>query len=702
MSRGRLLAVFFAMVVIAAGTFVRLVDIQLVRHGSYVIRANEQYMNRRPIEPERGGIYDRRGNALVVNLPNWYSVGVHSDAVSDPDKLSAQLAEVLQMDVSGIRRAINRRSPFVWVNRKVNPGVANLVKGLGRDEVGLQQTTIRRYPYGKTGSQIIGFVNVDNVGAGGVERRFDGVLGGLPGWEVLQTDAWKREIVDPAYPRQPALDGGKVVLSVDINAQAIAEEELDKAVRDHEADGGMIVVTRPATGEILAMASSPRSNSNDPGRYDASARKNKAITDVYEPGSTFKVVAFAGVLDMDIADIDEVIDCENGRWHTWDRVIRDSHPFGLLTARQVLANSSNIGTAKLAERLAPRTFYTIMRDFGFGQKTGVELPGEVRGILPSPDQWSGVSQANMAMGQGVAVTALQLAMAYGAIANNGWIMKPMLVLSVTDQHGRIELREPVRVRRVLNPSTARTMRRLLTDAVELGTGSSAIIEGLQVAGKTGTAQKVDHKRGVYFQDRYVSSFAGFVPAERPELLAVVVLDDPKGNYYGGAVAAPVFREVIERLLVVIPRQEPAFEDEELDRKRYFVEEVKKVAMPSLLAHSRQQAAEALHELGLEPVFEGQGRFVSHQAIPAGVDLKVGSRVELVLSEATAVAMKRVTVPDVRGMSLRSAVAAMTRSGLRVRVEGSGSVVGQSLDPGVQATPGTVCKLKADPGLGVSS
>jgi len=702
LSRGRLFCVYFGMLMLAGTTILRLIDLQIIHHSDYVLRANEQYTNRRPIEPERGGIYDRRGNALVVNLPNYWAVGVRPASVRDPEKLSVQLADILNMDVAKVQGALDRKNQFVWVDRKVDPHSADLIRGLGRREVGLQRSTLRRYPYGQTAGQVVGFVNIDNLGAGGIEGRFNDVLSGVEGWEVLQKDAWRRDIVDPAYPRMAALDGGKVVLSLDVNAQAIAEEELDEAVRKHGATGGMIVVTRPATGEVLAIASSPRYDPNDPGAVDAMSRKNRAITDIFEPGSTFKVVAFAGVLDMDIADIDELVWCENGAWKTWDRTIRDTHSNGWLTARQVLEKSSNIGTAKLAGRLSPRTFYTIMRDFGFGQDTGIELPGEARGMLPTPNKWSGVSQANMAMGHGVAVTALQLAMAYGAIANDGWIMKPMLVLSVTDQQGRIDLREPVRVRRVLNPSTARTMRRLLTDAVELGTGTSAIIEGMEVAGKTGTAQKVDIEHGTYFQDRYVASFAGFVPAEKPELLAVVVLDDPSGDHYGGTIAAPVFREVMERLLVVVPRQEPnlELEDDEPSRSQY-VERHDTVTMPSLVAMSKEDARQKLVALGIKCVFEGKGEYVSDQAIPAGADVVRGTQIELVLSQAST-SSGRIQVPDVRGMSLRPAIAAMTRSGLRVRVQGTGNVVRQSMTPGENANEGSVCTLYAEPGARVAS
>lgn len=694
MSKGRLLFVLGMMFLLALATVFRLVDLQLIHHADYVTRAQSQYTNRREIEPERGLIFDRRGNNLVTNLPNYWSVGVRPGKVENVTLLSSQLADILEVPASNVQNAFNRRGSFVWVERKIDPRRAQMIRSLGSSSVGLQRETLRRYPYGRTGSQVVGYVTVDNDGLGGVEGLFNETLSGQPGWEVVQKDAWRREILDPNFPRQDPVDGGKVVLSIDINAQAIAEEELDAAVVKTGARGGTIVVTRPATGEILAIASSPRFDPNKISESDPWSRKNRAVTDLYEPGSTFKVVAFSGLIERNLIDLDELVFCENGRWKIADRVIRDSHPYGWLTARQVLANSSNIGTAILADRMSKRDYYTVIRDFGFGQETGIELPGESGGIMLPPSKWSGVSMANMAMGHGIAITALQLAMAYGAIANDGFLMEPILVLSTTDAEGNVDIRQPTRVRRVLKPSTARTLRTLLTDAVELGTGSNAIIEGLKVAGKTGTAQMVDEENHTYFQDRYHSSFAGFVPADRPELCAVVVIDDPQNGHYGGAVAAPVFRNVMERLIVTLPRQDASMQDEEAVEAQQYVEHRSGVEVPSLVALSSAEAAARLKMLGLVASFSGEGPIVCGQDAVAGTRLDEGGVVELKLGHTEKAGSDKVIVPDVRGMALRQAVATLTREGFRVEVKGSGVVKSQSLLPGKASTVGRVCVIQA--------
>ncbi len=695
-SRVRAVLVFAGLLALAAMITVRLFEVQVVRHDEFADRARRQYRNRRDIEPERGMILDRRGTPLVSNLPDFWSVGVRPREVTDPDRLAKQLSDVLGLSVSTLRAKLGSGRSFVWLRRKLPKRVAQQAKVLGGEVVELRRETRRSYPYGPVGGQVIGFVDVDDVGRSGIEGYYEEVLAGRPGWEVLQHDAKRREILDPEFPRKPPLNGGRVVLSLDINAQAIAEEELQRAVDTYDAAGGMIVVTRPYTGEILAIASSPRYDPNQPGAYDAGARKNRAITDAFEPGSTFKVVPFSGLFDRDLVDIDEPVNCERGSWHIADRIIHDAHPYNILTAQLVLAKSSNIGTAKLAQRLTKREFYTLMRDFGFGQKTGIPLPGEIRGFLEPPSEWSGVSQANLAMGHGVAVTALQLAMAYGVLANDGLLLKPILVLSVTRPDGEVELARPQVVRRVLRPGTARDLRRLLSEAVEVGTGKAAHIPGFTVAGKTGTAQKVDLEKHTYYQDRFVSSFAGFVPAERPELLAVVVIDDPRdGIYYGGTVAAPVFRRVLQRLLVTLPRDEPPLPGEPDRQPEVYPvrEETGRVVVPSLVSLTPSEVEESLSRLGLQPVWQGRGSVVAAQGTPPGTAASRGSLIEVVLEEP-ATSANGVKVPDLRGMDLRQAVATLSRLGLRAHIEGEGIVIRQSPPPGSAMRIGRVCSITA--------
>ncbi len=681
---------FFALALLIAW---RLVDLQVVHHEHYLERARQQSTNKRVLHPERGLILDRRGNELVTNVPNYWAVGVRPSALPRLEVAARKLAPILGRDGGALLRELKSASSFFWLERRLDPARAAQLRAENLPGVVMEQVTLRRYPYGHVGAQVIGHVDVDNRGLEGIEGKYDGLLAGKPGWEILGRDAFRHSIEEPQTPRQDAVDGGQVVLSIDIDAQTIAERELLGAVEEHKASAGMIVVTRPATGEVLAMASVPGYDPNRPGETGPASKRNRTITDVYEPGSTFKVVPFAGVLEHQFADIDELIWCENGSWSVHNRRIRDAHSYGWLTARQVLEKSSNIGTAKLTQRLGQRRFYTLMRDFGFGQETGVDLVGEVRGILPPPGDWSGVSLENMAMGQGVAVTALQLAMAYGAIANGGLLMEPILILSTTDSDGEMALSEPTVRRRTLTPKTARMMRKLLTDAVELGTGRNAIIEGLEVAGKTGTSQKVDVERKTYYQDRYVSSFAGFLSAENPELLCVVVIDDPRGaHHYGGSVAAPVFRRVMEQLLLVLPRQRPQ-KRERAGSDQFVLQGPRGVEVPVLVSLRRDEAWNLLDALGLEARFQGEGNLVCTQQVPPGSRVQLGTSVDLVLTEPEQTA-GQVSVPDVRGMPLRSAVASITRTGLKPTVRGSGIVVSQSPAPGSRQERGSRCSVVA--------
>ncbi len=692
MSRGRVLTVLSGLLILAGAILFRLGDIQLVKHSQFTERAEKQYRNRRPIEPLRGRILDRCGNELVANLPNYYSVGVRPSDVRDVNGLSRKLATILEEPVTAIRAQIEGGRSFVWIERKVRSHLAQQIAALGDSSLVIQRETKREYTYGPVGGQVLGFVDVDNKGRSGIEHQFETVLAGEPGWEVLQKYGSYRQLINPDYPRQEAVDGGTVVLSIDVNAQAIAEEELEEAVEKYHAANGMIIVTRPSTGEILAMASTPRYDPNDPGDFSALARKNRVVTDGYEPGSTFKIVTFAALVEQDRMKIDEVINCENGRYQVADRVIRDSHPYDRLTAEGVLAKSSNIGTAKLAARLEPKEFYTAIRDFGFGSETGIELTGETNGILLPPNKWSGVSQANMSIGQGITVTALQLAMAYGAVANNGMLMKPLLVLSVTHPDGTTELREPQPIRRVVRPSTARMLRLMLEEAVINGTGGNAKIEGIRVSGKTGTAQKVDHKNRMYYQDRYVSSFIGMTPTEHPEYLCLVVIDDPRGNiYYGGSIAAPVFKSVMERLLVILPRQDAMMADlPDMDEHEPAYQGIE---VPHLVTLTRREANNSLGKLGLKPEWLGEGDVVIGQGIPPGTSLLEGATVQVVLGPC-AVQEGRVMIPDLSGLDLREAIATLSRIGIRAVVDGSGPVTWQNPAQGEFLAVGSDCHLYA--------
>ncbi|MDP8205539.1 MAG: penicillin-binding transpeptidase domain-containing protein [Candidatus Electryonea clarkiae] len=688
-SRGRIIAILSPFFLLVLLTIIRLTEVQLVRHKEFTELAEIQQLCKREIEPSRGHILDRVGSELAVNLLDFTAIGINPSEIKNRNIVVTELSGILQIDATSIRKKLKEHTSFFWAARKVDPAVAEQVRSLGLSGVIVQKDTKRDYPYLKVGGQVVGYVNVDNEGLGGIELKFDHILSGTPGWEVLQRYGRKSRIKDNSLPRRHAVNGGTIILSIDINAQAIAEEELEKAVKAHDATGGMIVITKPATGEIIAIASSPRFDPNNFMDFSYIARQNRSVTVAFEPGSTFKVVPFAGLIDQKLIRIDEEVYCENGEYQIWDRMIRDTHLYQILKANEVLAKSSNIGTIKLAKRLDDDDFYTLIRDFGFGATTGIGLNGETRGLLRKPNKWSGVSHSNLSIGQGIGVTAVQLAIAYGAIANNGLLMRPLLVLSVSQSDGKTELFESEVVRRVLRPSTARAMRLLLAEAVEQGTGGNAIIEGIRVAGKTGTAQKVNHEKNEYYQDRFVSSFAGFLPVEQPELLAVIVIDDPQEQYFGGTVAAPVFKKVMERLMVILPCRQPYLTDDSENEEEFIEARV----APKLVGLTREEAEKILERKNITPVWIEEGEIVIVQGTPPGTPVRADGSIQLVLDPGIG-KTEEIKVPDLKGMNLRQAMSTLTRIGLFPHVEGYGLVSDQIPAPGANLMVGDSCRIFA--------
>lgn len=691
----RLGMVFVLLVALAGTTLWRLVDIQLVQHQRFTEMTRKAVDRTITLKAERGAILDRRGRHLVENLQGYGSVAVRPDSLRNRRAAVAQLAGLLDLPVDHVRSRCSSRDPFVWIDRQIEPERLDRVEELALAGVEVHREPMRGYPYGTVAGQVLGHVRVDGVGAAGIEQLYEPMLSGQDGRTLAEIDRRGHIRYDDSYLIDAPVDGGTVRLSLDIDAQAIVEEELARAVEEHGAAGGSIVITRPLTGEILAIASWP---GYDPNHYQVAPveqQRNRAITDVYEPGSTFKIVPFAAVLERNLVDIEEVIDVEHGKWMVGGRPIHDTKVHDYLTVREGFAKSSNILTGKLASLMTFDEFYTVMRDFGFGQRTGIDLVGEVGGILPPVSRWSGVSQANMAMGQGVAVTTLQLAMAYGAIACDGHLMRPLLVRSVVSPDGEVETYEPQVVRTVVTPRTARIIRKLMQETVQVGTGVQASMEGHAVAGKTGTAQKPKPDGSGYADSSYIASFAGFLPADNPEWLAVVVIDDPQGSlYYGGSVAGPVFRRIMQRLLVTVPMEATPNHPIPTDDPRALPANL--VMLPSLHACTESEAMAALEGLGLVGRVVGDGSVVVAQSAPEGSCLPRGETVQLTLGGRTAAS--DIVAPEVRRKPLRDAIATLARHGLCAVVEGSGLVVSQQPSPGELLALGEEVRLVAEPML----
>ncbi|MBI5596171.1 MAG: penicillin-binding protein 2 [Elusimicrobia bacterium] len=513
----------------------RLAWLHIVRHHAFEARVDRS-VERQDLEiVPRGRILDRNGRPLAQSLPAWSAfldLKVLGESDAPKEKVLGRIAEALALDRSDLRKTAASKRRTVWIKRKMSFDEAQRLRGLGLACVGIEADEARSYPNDALARPVLGEVNLDGRGAAGLELAFDSDISGRAVPVHLRRDGAGRSIrqESEAAPPPPEL-----TLTIDRAVQFFAETALDEAITSRKASGGTVIVQDPSNGEILAMAVRP-----------SDSRRNHAVQDVYEPGSTFKLVTAAAALENKVLKDGETVDCENGRWQVAPSVaIKDHDKQGRLGLADIIKHSSNIGTGKIGLRLGDKEFFRFARLFGFGYRTGVPLPGESPGLIPSesvPD----VSLANAAFGQGVAVTALQLSAAYAAVANGGTLYEPRLVLSV----GGAPAREPVVVRRVASPETVAALQKMLVSVVEGGTGVSARVPGYSAAGKTGTAQKIDPATRKYSPTDYVASFAGWVPAQRPRWSILVVVDTPRVGYYAAEVAAPVFSRIARQLLAL--------------------------------------------------------------------------------------------------------------------------------------------------------
>jgi cell division protein FtsI (penicillin-binding protein 3) len=527
----------------------RLVFLQIVNAQDLSSRAERQREKGVDIEAQRGTIFDRRGGVLATNVevPSLYAVPA---MIRDPRATASALSRRLGVDRAAVLERLRSDRSFVWIKRKVDPAAAKGIEKLGLDGLGFLTESQRFYPKRYLLGQVLGFAGIDNQGLEGLERKYDRYLRGEKRTLVLEHDAKGNPIFQKGLDYSGLAPGRDLVLTIDEVIQHVAERELDEAMEKSRAENGSVIVMDPRTGEILAMAVRPAFNPNNLNGYDPDQWRTRTVTDVYEPGSTFKLVVAAAALEENRVDPGDVIFCENGALRVGGAVIHDHLKYGDLTFSQVIQKSSNIGTAKVAMRLGPDTVFQYARKFGFSEKSGIDLLGEVPGVVRDPDEWSGRSLVSVAIGQEVAVTPLQLATAYSAVANGGVLLKPYLVSEIRNPDGgRVAKFEPEVRRRVLRTETARRLTEILEGVVEEGgTAEEALLSDYTVAGKTGTAQKIDPDTGRYSPNQYVTSFVGYAPAEEPRITVLVVLDSPKGEAWGGTVAAPVFRRVAEQTL----------------------------------------------------------------------------------------------------------------------------------------------------------
>ncbi|MDD5130102.1 MAG: penicillin-binding transpeptidase domain-containing protein [Candidatus Omnitrophica bacterium] len=529
---------FFIFLLLCVG---RLFFIQFFRSDYLTAIAKKQHNQLVELEPRRGTIYDCNLKAQAVNM-SMDSLYAVPNAIKNKENVINQLLPILGVERSYLQERLNRKKSFIWLARKLTPEKSAAIKKLNIKGLGFVKETKRIYPNSYLASHVIGFSGMDNVGLEGVERGFNNYLKGVPGWAIFLRDArlkkldiWEKMVVP--------VDGEDLVLTIDEVIQYIAERELDKAFKTFHAKGASIIVMDPHTGRILAMANRPTYDLNNHSNVSKDTMRNRAICDLFEPGSVFKIVTASAALEEKKVTEEDVFYCENGAYRVGGRILHDHMPHGNLTFRQVIEESSNIGTVKVAQLLGPDTVYRYIKAFGFGAKLGVDISGEISGMIIPVRSWSKSSITAIPMGQGVGVTALQLASAISVIANGGQLMKPYIIDSVRDNQGRIiKQNKPVLIHKVISVDTAMRIKKILTGVIEEGTGKLAKVLGFSAAGKTGTAQKLE-ANGTYSHDKFIASFIGFSPAEDPLLTIVVTVDEPHGSHFGGVVAAPVFQKV---------------------------------------------------------------------------------------------------------------------------------------------------------------
>lgn len=539
----RIKAVFLLFFVFLIACIARLFFIQFFRSSFLTEIAKRQHNLFVELEPRRGTIYDANLKAQAVNI-SVDSLYASPLQINDKDKgkIISQLEPILNLNQAYLKDRLYRKKSFIWLARKITLKQAEAIKKLNIKGLYFIKESKRCYPNGYLASQMLGFAGLDNKGLEGLELFYDSYLRGEPGWALFLRDARQRKLGLYEKIVLPK-DGYNLVLTVDEVIQFIAERELDKAFKAYHAKGASIVVLDVHTGAILALANRPTFDLNEYAQATKEQIRNRTICDLFEPGSVFKIVTASAALEEKRVNEEDKFFCENGAYRVSTHILHDHRAHGTLTFREVIEQSSNIGTTKVAQMLGPDLIYKYVKLFGFGARLGIDSPGEISGIVKPPRFWSKLSIGAVPIGQEVGVTALQLATAISLIGNGGQLMKPYLVREIKDKYGEtIKEFLPTLVRKVISIDTAARMKIILVGVIENGTGKLAKLSGFTAAGKTGTAQKLE-PNGAYSHNKFIASFIGFAPAEDPLIAVVVVLDEPHPYYFGGVVAAPVFKNV---------------------------------------------------------------------------------------------------------------------------------------------------------------
>lgn len=696
---GRLFFLKFVLVVAFVAIAGRLVKIQILDGPKFQAVAKKQYEQKFILPAVRGNVYDRSGNILVSNTV-FVSFAADPKIIGDNvDRVALHFSKIFGKPASHYAAKLRNTEEgrrFVWLERRIRPDIARRLEVQKLEGVVVVNEPKRLYHYDDLAGALIGFTDIDNKGISGVELSCDDDLSGTSGSMTMQRDGLGRTRPSADYPTIAPIDGHHVSLTIDLSYQAIVEEELKKGVAANKADGGLAVMLNPKTGEILALSTYPGVNPNEVSKYDVRTARNRIVTDMFEPGSVFKIVTASAAYEHNLIPPEKRFNAENGIYKVAlrggkFRTITDSHKHDVLTFQEAMEQSSNIVMAKAGNIIGPENLYRQARDFGFGIPTGVDLAGEVRGRLKKPHQWSGTTLQTLAYGYEVAVTPLQIAAAYAAVANNGELMKPFVIAQVVDADGnRIREQLPQRIRQVVSNETASLLSKALEGVVERGTASEVRINGVRIAGKTGTARRIID--GKYEAGYYTASFVGFFPVEDPQVVCLVMMDNPRSRgYYGGSTSGPIFHAIAERVV------HTSWKFSRPSASLSGTEEKETTTVPDVRNVQKAIAGKILEGRGLKGQMFGNGEVVVRQSPDPGAIAEKGDVIRLALNDEPVTDTKGlVAVPDVRKMTIRRAINRLVIDDFDIEVQGSGLVVNQYPPSGQKAMAGSKVRLVCEP------
>ena len=701
---------------------IRLVYLQIFRYGDFEQRAQRQQQRTADVAARRGIIYDRAGRELAMSVAVDSVFAVPSE-IHDLAATVSLLARITRDDPREMLARCQSGRTFCWIARKADSELAARIRALNLRGIHFQKEPKRYYPKGDLAAQVVGYVGTDDGGLSGIEREYDEQLRGRPGRMSVSVDARKRWFSSVEKEPEP---GQSIVLTIDQEVQYIAERELQVAMEQTKAESGTVIVENPHTGEILALANRPTFNPNLSREITPPKLKDHAVSDIYEPGSTFKLVTISAALEEKLTRPDELFDCQMGSIVVNGRRIHDWKPYGVLSVSDILAHSSDVGAIKIALRLGDERLYKYIRGFGFGQQTGIELPAETRGLAKPVSRWSKVSIGAISMGQEIGISPLQLGAMVSTIANDGVLVEPRIVTGLAEPHASLQAIafHPAIGRRVIAPLTAAQMKQMMLGVVLRGTGRKAILEGYSAAGKTGTAQKVDPATGTYSRTKYIASFAGFAPVNNPAIAVVVVLDSPVNGHHGGEVGAPVFQRIAQETLEYLH----APHDVELPQNRQLLLAERRVQTQDLGEGSPDRLGESLDEnnegiaeapaaaekpapesgAGVVPaalreadVAPAESRDDSSSGRPetgtqqAGNVSAVSAPGNLPATGTVVLEVEQggIEVPSFLGKSVRGAIEMAEQSGLEINAIGSGLGQQQSPAPGSHVSAGATVTVK---------